>query len=175
MDTEFPDTEPCAILALDIATLAGWAKLYRSGLVESGSSKFSPKPGQAPGYRFMKWQQWLEIQIVKVDYVAFELVKQPHQTRAAAHVYHGMSAILEAVCAKRGVRCIGYTVQDIKRAASGKGSASKETMISTAKKQWPDQKIADDNQADALWIMFLAARSIKLAAKFNEHNEELAF
>jgi Holliday junction resolvasome RuvABC endonuclease subunit len=176
--SNFPEQEPTAgkgksILALDIATVCGFARVHPTGRVFSGSNSFKPLAGASPGYRFYKWEKWVknEINVNRIEYVAYEIVKQVHRTRSSAAVYHGMVSIMLAACEAKGIKTKGYTVQEIKRAATGKGAADKAQMISTARQQFPDQVINDDNQADALWILYLACKDLGIG--FEKHQGEL--
>jgi Holliday junction resolvasome RuvABC endonuclease subunit len=44
-------------------------------------------------------------------------------------------------------------VKQLKKWATGKGNASKKAVFEAARVRWPDIRIQDDNQADALWIL----------------------
>jgi Holliday junction resolvasome RuvABC endonuclease subunit len=63
---------------------------------------------------------------------------------------------LAAVCEELGVKCTGVPVGTIKKFATGRGNASKEEMIAAAKSRGFEP--VDDNEADALAILFLALR-----------------
>src|SRR5690606_30850313 len=67
-----------------------------------------------------------------------------------------LQAIIVAFCEDQGIDYRGYSPSEIKKHATGKGNASKEDMLSAARAKWPQVAIADDNQADALWLLDLA-------------------
>ena len=79
-----------------------------------------------------------------------------------AEIYHGMLAITQRHAYGWGADVKGYTVIDIKRSATGKAKADKDEMIRTARLMWPDQQIVDDNQADALWLLYTCMRSLDI-------------
>jgi len=84
------------------------------------------------------------------DAVYFEEVRR-HAGTDAAHVYGGLLATLTAWCEEAHVPYQGVPVATIKRHGTGKGNADKATMIAAAvNRGWNP---ADDNEADALWIL----------------------
>lgn len=141
------------ILALDLATVTGWA-VTSCGIVTSGTVSFAPKRGDGAGIRFLRFRRWFRdmLESEKPEQVFYELV-QRHVSTYAAHAYGGFLAHVQAECEAKGVPYSGIPVGTIKKQATGKGNADKAAMIAAAAARWPDQKIADDNQADALWIM----------------------
>lgn len=161
-----------SILALDLATQMGWA-VYCNKSTVSGSESFSRLKSQKVGVLFHKYQTWLSryIHTLRVDFVAYELVDFPIRNRPYEQIYHGMVAILMSICEDKGIEYRGFRVSDIKIEATGKGNAKKPDMIATARAQWPDQGIIDDNQADALWLLYLAAK--KLGCPVAKHHAEL--
>lgn len=143
-----------AILALDLATQTGWA--YEScGLVTSGSEGFKLKKTDGPGIRFLKFRSWLrdQFEIVKPEKVVYEEVMR-WSSGAAAKCYCGLLAILQTECESRGISYKGVHVGTIKKAATGKGNATKEQMIQAAKNAGYAPK--DDNEADALHLLRLS-------------------
>ena len=161
-----------SILTLDLAKAVGWACLKGDQSLTSGHRSFAPLPGQKVGALFYKWAAWLDIRTKThgIKFVAYELVDFRMQNRHWVQMYHGMTAILMAKCEAHGIEYRGYTVADIKHAATGKKKASKPDMIRAARAQWPDQHVIDDNQADALWVLWLAMKDCGIDLK---HEEEL--
>ena len=76
-----------------------------------------------------------------------------------------------SAAARRNIKTRGYKVRDVKLAATGKAKAGKSNMVAAAKTQWPDQQIIDDNQADALWILYLGCKTLNIVVK--KHENEL--
>ena len=86
-------------------------------------------------------------------------------------MYLGMTAIIRGTCFNHNITSRGYTVRSIKLAATGKAKADKPEMISSARAQWPEQTIIDDNQADALWVLYVAM--VSLGMPVGKHAGEL--
>jgi len=159
------------ILALDLAKQVGHAQ-FLSGWIHSGSDSFSPLPGQPKEVLFAKWDKWIHdrIKLEDIRAIGFELVDF-QMSREWAEIYHGMVAIMYAAAVKRGIKAKGYSVRDIKMAATGQAKATKSEMVRTARLMWPDQQIIDDNQADALWVLYVCMRDLDIAVK--KHPEML--
>jgi len=148
------------ILALDLATQCGYAAQLGQMTV-SGSKSFKALPSQPVAALFAKWHIWINLELdeKQIDFIGYELVDFKMLNRQWNQIYFGMVAIMMAAAFRRNIDTRGYIVRDIKLAASGKPKASKELMKSSAQVQWPDQVITDDNQADALWVLYLACKS----------------
>ena len=74
-----------------------------------------------------------------------------HVGTDAAHVYGGLLAVLTSWGELRGVPYEGVPVGTIKRHATGKGNANKDSMIAAARSRGFDP--TDDNEADALALL----------------------
>ena len=162
------------ILALDLAKQVGFARHFsNSGMTSSGSKSFAPRRGQSVGALFAKWQLWMDdtIRLHEFNYVAYELIDWQIQGYEWREMYLGMIAIIQARCFISGINCKGYTVRDIKLAATGQAKAEKSEMVRTARLMWPDQQIIDDNQADALWVLYVCMRDLDIEVK--KHPEML--
>lgn len=143
------------ILALDLATTTGWAFSY-NGVITSGTISFKSGRYEGGGMRYLRFRNWIAafLEEQKPDVVYFEEVRR-HMSTDAAHVHGGLLAQLTAECEARTpkVPYQSIPVGTIKKTATGKGNATKDMMIASAKAKWPHQNIEDDNQADALWIL----------------------
>jgi len=162
------------ILALDLAKQVGYAQYIKlSDDITSGSKSFAPLRGQSVMALFGKWSDWIRVQIGshKFDCVAFELIDWNIREQAWREMYLGMIAIIQAECHNNHFDCKGYSVRDIKLAATGQAKAQKGEMVRTARLMWPDQQIIDDNQADALWVLYVCMRDLDIAVK--KHPEML--
>ena len=102
--------------------------------------------------RYLRVRNYLSelLDAFPVDVVAYEEIRR-HMGVDAAHVYGGIVAVLSSVCEAGGVPYSGVPVGTVKKQATGKGNASKDAMIATADARWTCS-VADDNEADALWI-----------------------
>jgi Holliday junction resolvasome RuvABC endonuclease subunit len=138
------------ILALDLGTTTGWA--LRDGQdITSGTVTFKPSRYEGGGMRFLRFRRWLD-QMANGDAleaVLFEEVRR-HAGTDAAHAYGGFLAHLTAWAEINGIPYTGIPVGTIKRAATGKGNASKAEMIAAVRAA--GYAPADDNEADAIAI-----------------------
>jgi hypothetical protein len=144
-----------SLLAIDLGGTTGWAR-WDDGEVTSGSIPLSKKSGrrfEGPGMKFVRFSRWLNTQPT-IDVVAFEEVHR-HRGTAAAHAYGGYLSHLTAFCEIQSpvIPYEGVGVGDIKKRATGNGSATKEMMIAACSKLGVTP--ADDNEADALWLLVL--------------------
>lgn len=141
------------LLALDLGTSCGFA-ILKDGKFGSGTKKLRVDK-RAFGSRFLDFRNWL-LQIIAlhdIREIYFERV-YGHSGTEAAHVYGGLMYTLATVCLELNLKCVGFTVQMIKKFMTGKGNATKEEMISAAKSRGFRPKT--DDEADAIAIMLLA-------------------
>jgi Holliday junction resolvasome RuvABC endonuclease subunit len=143
------------ILAIDLGTQCGWALGKRGGAVTGGSVNFAPAKHGSHGQRWLAFRQFLTdtARGAEVHAVYFEDVKQ-HSGTLAAHAYGGFLAMLQAWCAANRIPMYPVGVGAIKKHWTGKGNASKEVMIESAKAR--GHRPVDDNHADALAILSFA-------------------
>jgi hypothetical protein len=144
------------ILSLDLGTTTGWALRSYDGLITSGTVSFRPGRFDGGGMRYLRFTNWLtEIDRLSgpIATIWFEEVRA-HRGVDASHVYGGLMATLTAWSELRGVPYQGVAVGTIKRHATGKGNANKEAMIAAARARGFSP--ADDNEADAIAILFWA-------------------
>ena len=161
MQEAIPDLPPAfraarTLLALDLGTTTGWALHGADGLITSGTVSFRPGRFDGGGMRYLRFSNWLgELDRLSGPIAAlwFEEVRR-HAGTDAAHVYGGLMATLTAWAEMRGVPYEGVPVGTIKRFATGKGNANKEAMIASARARGFSP--ADDNEADAIAILFWA-------------------
>jgi len=151
-----------AILALDIATITGWAIKSDRGIV-SGTWGLSPTPVDDCQYKGTKlWWRLEEMSNAHdITKVAYELpfIHAKHKRGMMSTV--ALTGILRLWADSHRIEEIGYTTVQIKKHATGKGNADKGMMVAAAKERWPDRRIADDNEADALWVLDLHLRGGK--------------
>lgn len=140
---------PPPVLALDIGTRCGWALAVDDKLVASGGLDLTPRPGDHPGRRYQRLQEWLngspaisrlgEVQAGLI--LALEDVRN-HSRRdratgrvvtgvTAAHVYGGLRAVAEAWAYGRGVSTcpVGVGVWKQTLGLSGGPHATKEAVF----------------------------------------------
>ncbi len=145
-----------SILALDLGTHTGWALRSLDGSIISGTEHFKPQRFEGGGMRYLRFRRWLtEIKQAAgdIDAVYFEEVRR-HAGVDAAHAYGGFLATLTAWCEHHQIPYQGVPVGTIKKHATGKGNASKDEMIASARAR--GFLPADDNEADALALLHWA-------------------
>lgn len=144
-----------SILALDLGTTTGWAcSMDRHCSVLSGTWSFKPLRFEGGGMRYVHFRERLNEFLYRppLSTIYFEEVRR-HAGTTAAHVYGGFMATLEAWCEERKIPYQGVPVGAIKKYWTGKGNASKEDMIESARMRGFDP--VDDNEADALAILHM--------------------
>ncbi|MCZ2159215.1 hypothetical protein NPX99_08165 [Bartonella sp. 220] len=143
------------ILCFDLGTKMGWAICGVDGQIFSGTANFQTSRFEGGGMRYFRFNKWLtEMKSTAggIDAVYFEEVRR-HVGTDAAHVYGGFLATLTSWCENNQIPYEGIPVGTIKKAATGKGNASKEEMIQAMRAKGHEPK--DDNEADALAILHL--------------------
>ena len=144
------------ILALDLGTTTGWALAQTDAQITSGSQSFKPQRFEGGGMRFLRFKRWLtDIKQCSTDIslIVFEEVRR-HAGVDAAHAYGGFMGQLTAWCEHHQIPYEGVPVGTIKKHATGKGNASKEQMIQAMQARY--HSVADDNEADALALLYWA-------------------
>ncbi len=149
------------VIGIDPATHCGWAVLDEDGnRIDSGTWALASGRLEGGGMRYLRAQRRI---LALIDehapcVLAFEEVKR-HAGTKAAHVYGGLIAVLMAACESRGVPFQGLGVGTVKKAATGKGNASKGDMLDAAEKRW-GVRCERDDEADALWMAETLRREI---------------
>lgn len=134
------------ILGLDLGGVTGWAILSSAAPLH-GYFDLRNKHGEGGGMPFLKFRNRLGELLAGIDLVVYEEVRFAATTDAAI-AWGGFRSILLAECEARAVPVKGYTPSQIKRHATGKGTADKQAMLAAAQARWPAK---DHNEADALW------------------------
>jgi len=143
------------ILTLDLATTTGWAQKKKKK-IESGIVNFSPKRGDSPGVRFLKFRAWLTKVVKELEPEVIVYERPHHRGGAATEVLVGLSTRVQEIAAEYKIECQAVHSTTLKKFLTGGGRASKEDMIREAKIRFPKQDIVDDNQADALALLAYA-------------------
>lgn len=135
------------ILALDIATVTGWATE-----TASGTWNLKPNRGESDGMRVIRFKAKVKeiIKAEEIDLIVYE--RQAGRNTYSIMIASEMVGVLKGLCINNGIEYASYSAGEIKRFATGKGNASKEMMIESARGQF-DCEIVDDNHADALWLL----------------------
>lgn len=150
------------LLALDLGTNLGWARLQGRSVTGYGTVHCAPTT-RRPFGRWTKFRDFIlaEIREHRIDVIAYELPiahsSNPGQFRTV-QVFGGFLAQLEAIADANGwdaKRLQGYDLAKAKKAWTGSGAANKDHMVAEARRRGfrPDT----DNAADALAVLHLAA------------------
>lgn len=140
-------------IGIDPGSKCGWAVLDEEGRrVASGTWKLQGGRFDGAGMRFVRLDSHVRELLSSGGEVVlgFEEVRR-HMGTDAAHIYGGVVATVMRVCEELGVPYAGVPVGTVKRHGTGKGNAGKLEMVEAAEARW-EVKVADDNEADALWI-----------------------
>jgi Holliday junction resolvasome RuvABC endonuclease subunit len=143
------------ILALDTATHTGYAisrELY-------GVWDLSAKRDESAGMRLIRFRSKLREMIIaeNINLVAFE---RPGGRHVGAIIVHSeLQGQIKVICEDLNIEYRGYSSQEIKKFATGKGNCGKPLMIQAAKDKL-GYSGKNDNEADALWLLELAKHDL---------------
>lgn len=152
-------TTTMKILALDPATKTGFA--HSCGA--SGVWDLSVRRDESSGMRLIRLVAKLRDirQNIGVDVVVFEAARHAAQGMQGSLVTHAeLQGQVKAWCETAGIEYRGYSPSEIKKHATGKGNGKKVHMLDAAAMKWPDKRISDDNECDALWLLDLATKEL---------------
>jgi len=147
------------ILALDPATKCGWA--HSDGI--SGVWDCSIRRDESGGMRLIRLKSKLN-EVYKASpfkILVYEAARNAAPAMQGALVVQAtLQSVIVVWCEENGIEYRGYSPSEIKKHATGKGNANKAAMIEAAQKKFK-VKVADDNEADALWILDLASKEMR--------------
>ena len=166
---------PRYVIGLDPATACGWAVLRAATgeRVASGTWDCSLRKGEGPDMRYVRLRALLEELLVAYSdppnagpsVIAYELVerhvrvvpgKPPVPNTYAAQTYGGILATILCLLGEMGLhRYVGIPVGTVKKAATGKGRASKEVMQKMARGRF-NLGVVEEDEADALFVAVAA-------------------
>jgi Holliday junction resolvasome RuvABC endonuclease subunit len=153
------------VLGLDLSKRGtGWAFRSPGGLVSSGVQAFHVARDESPGMLFVRFRRWLNdlCRTWEPDLVAYE--RPFHRGGSSTEILIGFATRVQEVCAAREIEHAVVPPSTLKLFATGRGNASKTTMVAAARRRWPDERIQTDDQADALWVMAWAVDQVEGAA-----------
>lgn len=140
----------------DLGANCGFAVLDENGnRVTSGTLKLGKRSPESIAKFHQALTSLFEIHLP--THVGYEKVNFFHRGIKAAHAYGSYESILWLVVQAFKVPTEQFTVNKIKKTATGFGNAEKDEMEAAAMTRWayvPN----DDNEADALWIAECARR-----------------
>jgi hypothetical protein len=145
------------ILALDCATHLGWATRI-DGHIESGVQDFSKRRGESNGMMFLRFRKWLrEFSELNIGLVCYEAAH--HRGGAAVEICVNLTGRAQEFAAAIGAETLPVHTASLKKFVTGSGRAGKEEMMA-----WFEGKVGrkpiDDNEADAMALLYFAANEI---------------
>jgi len=142
------------ILAIDPATHCGWA--FGDGRTHvSGTWDLSTRRDESSGMKLIRLRAKLEHFVPASDVVVFEAARHSAPGMQGALVHQArLQSVIEMWCEDRGVEYRGYSPSEIKKFATGKGNAGKPAVVAAVESRWG--AVADDNEADAVALLYLA-------------------
>ncbi len=148
------------ILALDLATIIGWATNIEGR--RSGTVEFELKRGESPGMRFLRCRAWL-ISLYgllgrEIDVICYE--QAHHRGGAATEVCVGLATELQAFAAEKGIELMPVHTATLKKFATGSGRANKKDMMKAARAHGWDPR--DDNEADGVLLLEYAISELEV-------------
>jgi Holliday junction resolvasome RuvABC endonuclease subunit len=144
------------ILALDLATVTGWALVSDGRVIESGAQDFTKRRGESNGLLFLRARKWLAelAAMQRPGLVAYEAAH--FRGGAATEICVGLQTRAQELAAELGVESAPVPTSTLKKWATGSGSADKAAMVIRAAQVLRRQPI-DDNEADAVLLGLYAA------------------
>lgn len=144
------------LLACDLGTRTGWAARPAGqariihGWIDLRGGRY-----EGGGMRFLRFARWLDEQrsIYPPGEVVFEEVRR-HMGVDAAHIYGGLLATLTAWCEQHSIPYRGIPVGTAKRAATGRGNASKAEVMDAVRALGYEPTYEDE--ADAIAVLLAA-------------------
>jgi Holliday junction resolvasome RuvABC endonuclease subunit len=160
------------ILALDLATLTGWAYRDRAGIVTAGSWLLQDRKVTSAAAK-ERMDRKLDARVPAlyrkvvgvwnehrggpgpnnpIDFVVFEDVQFGGYTQQN-QLWSSLRTAVWLFCYNYGIPIDCCPVTTLKHFATGSGAADKTFMMAEAAKAFPDVAIVDDNAADALHLL----------------------
>lgn len=148
-------------LALDLATLAGYALLRADGRIESGEERFDLKKGEGEGARYLKFRRWLvELKQANPELARLVYEKTQGPTRQSPQIYCGLLATLQMFGEHHQIPCDGIAVSTVKKQFAGSGRAQKVDMMTQCRSLGFNP--GGHNEADAIALLHVATGTAPL-------------
>lgn len=149
------------ILALDLGTNCGWAISDRKGnLSNSGVRVFGVKRGESPGFRYIRFNHWLNNDVLEARINAVIYEQPHHRGGAATEIAAGFSTRVQEFAAGNDIEHSHVHSATLKKWTTGSGRAGKEEVIKIVNERWKEG-VTDDNEADAIALLFYCLEKYK--------------
>jgi len=141
------------ILALDIATVTGWATD-----TAFGTWNLKPNRGESESMRVVRFKSKVRemVNMEGITLVAYERPAGMH--KASIMVASEMVGVLKDLSHELGFDLACYSATEIKKFATGKGNAGKPDMIAAAIAL--GNAVINDNEADAIHLLRLVKNEL---------------
>lgn len=140
------------VLALDLATVTGFALRGGEGKVKSGRVRLPAPDPERLGKRLHEFRNWLTDMKGRaggIDHVIWEdAFRQPGK---AGEFFGNIVGVLLDWCEHHNITYSTVNASTLKKFATGHGHASKDQMVGAARRLGFD--VIDDNEADAIHIL----------------------
>lgn len=158
------------ILSLDIGTSLGWATSmpggFSAGTLVLGTDKNlrymkKLRMDRRLDIRALALALWLEAQS-PVDWCVFEDIRFA-SSQAQAHLWGSLRGVLWSWAGRRGINIDCLDTGKLKLWTTGHGGATKEMMLASAQRRWPEH-VGDglgDDAIDALCLLMWAREKIQ--------------
>ena len=142
------------MLAIDQASNAGWATKNASGVWD-----FNTRKDESSGMKMLRFRAKLKevCALEEINLIVYERVAGFHKN-AIIHAAK-MVAIIESFCEENSIEYKAVSATEVKKFATGKGTANKDKMIESAQSKL-GYTGNNDNEADALWIYQLVKQEL---------------
>lgn len=145
------------ILAIDPATLTGWAITVK----HYGNISFKTVKGESVGVKWLRFEKWLN-SMIKDNDIEFVAYERPGGRNTGAIIHHSkLNGVIEKVCESYNIQYKEYSSTAIKKFATQKGNSNKQLMVETAQLLY-DYKGNDDNEADALHLLHMVKANLEV-------------
>jgi Holliday junction resolvasome RuvABC endonuclease subunit len=132
-------------LALDVASTTGWCL----NNLTYGTWDLKTKKDESMGMKLIRFKSKLS-EIHSLENLNLIVYERPAGRHANSIIHQAkLIAILEEFCEVNNIQYSALSASEIKKFATGKGNASKEEMIESAKSKY-GYLGNDDNEADAI-------------------------
>lgn len=138
-------------IGIDPATLCGWAVLDEEGRdLASGTWSLERRRGDGAGMLYVRFERLFRELLDPAPGAVVAYEQQANRFAGSAHIGLGLISHIQRICEELNVPYSGVAFATVKKHATGRGSANKEAMVLAARERFG--AVADDNEADALWI-----------------------
>jgi hypothetical protein len=150
------------ILALDLSSHTGWARVYSTGKVTSGVLELALGETEHPGEFWKRVRRSFAVLAGGVEWIVWEKIITPASRKSSFSP--GTLFVLEAqlveVAFDLGVETKTLMPSTLKKHATGWGRSKKPAMLAAARAKWPKRTIATHDEADALWVLDWARKEL---------------